>query len=76
MHFPTYLKEQAGIGLKAYTLPVGQCQQLVVIHHAVHAFNPHRVHIPIEQDVAGLILQPEACLCSLHVTASGPDDLA
>lgn len=39
------------MGLETNALPVGQGQQLVVVHHRVHVFHPQGIHVAIEQDI-------------------------
>ena len=52
-----YLKEQSAVGLQTDALPIWQCQKLVIIHDAVHVFHPYSIHVSIEHQVLGLILQ-------------------
>ncbi len=72
----TDLKEQTSIRLETDALPIGQSQQLVIIHHAVHALNPHSVHIAIKQDVPSFILHTKAIvICGPHGHPSSQQDI-
>ena len=42
--------------LQSDSLPVGQGEQLVVVHDGVHALHPQRVHVAVKEDVLPLVL--------------------
>ena len=52
----THLHKQCTVLLQPDPLPIGQCQQLVVIHDRVHALYPQCVYISIKQNVLAFIL--------------------
>ena len=51
-----HLKQKSAVFLQTYTLPVGQCEQTVVIHYGVHVLYPQCIHVSVEYDVLSLIL--------------------
>ena len=52
----TYLNQQGTVLLQPDPLPVGQRQQLVVVHDRVHALHPQGVHVTIKQNVLAFVL--------------------
>ena len=52
----THLHKQGTVFLQADPLPVGQGEQLVVVHDRVHALHPQRVHVAVKEDVLPLVL--------------------
>eukprot|EP00976_Prorocentrum_cordatum_P074839 1181671-Prorocentrum_minimum.AAC.3 len=51
-----HLEQELAVVRHADALRVGQGEQLVVVHHAVHVLHPHRVHVTVQHDPPPLLL--------------------
>ena len=52
-HIHTY--KCTHVGSESQSLSIGQCEQLVVVQHAVEVLHPLRVHVPIKDDPLTLV---------------------